>query len=56
MQKSFDQFTQFIKSFVRYTWFKSAMINTTLPIFDHTHPIIIKVTFSFPKPVSVYKK
>ena len=53
MQKSFNQFAQFIKSFVRYTWFKSPMV---LPIFDYAHQIIIKLTFSFPKFVSIRKK
>ena len=49
MQKSFNQSTQFIKSFVRYTWFKSPMIYKVSPIFEHAHPIIIEVMFSFPK-------
>ena len=56
MQKSFSQFAQFIKSFVRYTWFRSPMLYKPLPIFDHAHPIIFKVTFSFPKFVSAHKK
>ena len=47
MQKSFNQSAQFIKLFVRYTWFKSPTIFKAWPIFDHTHPVIIKVTFSF---------
>ena len=47
VQKSFNQSAQFIKSFVRYTWFKSPMIFKPLLIFYHTHTIIIKVTFSF---------
>ena len=51
MQKSFNQSTQFIKSFVRYTQFNSPMIYNASPIFEHTHPVIIKVTFSFPKAV-----
>ena len=55
MQKSFNQSAQFIKSFVRCTWFKSPTIFKALLIFDHTHPIIIKVTFSFHKFVSAYK-
>ena len=37
-----------------YTWFKSPMIYKALPIFDHTHPIINKVTFNFPKFVSAH--
>ena len=45
MQKSFNQSVQFIKSFVRYAWFKSPTIFKASPIFGHTHPIIIKVTF-----------
>ena len=32
-----------------YNWFRSFMIYKALPIFNHAHPIIIKVTFSFPK-------
>ena len=32
------------------------MIYEASPIFNHTQPIIIKVTFSFPKFVSAYKK
>ena len=56
MQKSLNQSSQFIKSFVRYTWFKNPKIFKALPIFDHTHPIIIKVTFSFHKFVSAWKK
>ena len=56
MQKSFNQSPQFVKSFVRYTWFKSPMINKALLIFDHAHPIITKVTFSFPKFISACKK
>ena len=39
MQKPFNQSSQFIKSFVRYTWFKSLMIDKTSPIFDHAHAI-----------------
>ena len=35
MQKSFNQSAQFIKSFVRYTCFKSLMIYEASPIFDH---------------------
>ena len=56
MQKSFNQFGQFMKSFVRYTWFKSPMIYEALPIFDSAYPIIIKITFSFPKFVLAGKK
>ena len=55
MEKSFNQSAQFIKSFVRYTWFKSPTIFKALPIFDHTHPAILKVTFSFHKFVSACK-
>ena len=55
MEKSFNQSAQFIKSFVRYTWFKSPTIFKALPIFDHTHPTILKVTFSFHKFVSACK-
>ena len=54
MQKSFSQYAQLIKSFVRYTWFES-----TISIRPHSffnHPIIIKVTLSFPKFVSAWKK
>ena len=53
---SFNQSTQFIKSFVRYTWFKGSVIYKVLPIFEHAHPIIIEVPFSFPKFVSACKK
>ena len=56
MQKSFNQSAQFLKPFVRYTWFKSPVVFKDLPIFDHTHPIIINVTFSFHKFVSACKK
>ena len=56
MQKSFNQSAQFIKSFVRYTWFKNPTIFKASPTFDNTHPIIIKVTFSFHKFVSAWKK
>ena len=56
MQKSFNQSDQCIKSFVRYTWFTSPTIFKALLIFDRTHPIIIKVTFSFHKFVSACKK
>ena len=56
MQKSFNQSVRFIKLFVRCTQFKSSMIYKAFPIFDHAHPIIIKVTFSFPKFVSACKK
>ena len=56
MQKSFNQSAQFIKSFVRYTWFKSPTIFKASPIFDQTHPIIIIVTFSFHKFVKPCKK
>ena len=55
MQKSFNQSLQFIKSFLRYTWFKSPLIYKALPIFDNVHLIIINVTFSFPKFVSACK-
>ena len=54
--KWFNQSAQFIKSFVRYTWFKNPTIFKASPIFDHTHPIIIKVTFSFHKFVLAGKK
>ena len=38
MQKSFNQSAQFIKSFVRHTWFKkSPMIYKASPIFDYAH-------------------
>ena len=56
MQKSFNRSAQFIKSLVRKTWFKSPRIFKALPIFHHTHPIFIKVTFSFRKFVSPCKK
>ena len=56
MQKSFIQSVQFIKSFLRYTEFKSPMIYKASPISDHAYPIIIKVTFSFPKFVLACKK
>ena len=55
MLKSFNQSAQFIKSFVRYTCFKSPMIYKISLIFYHAHPIIIKVIFSFPKFVSACK-
>ena len=32
------------------------MTKKAIPIFDHAHPIIIKVTFSFPEFVSSRKK
>ena len=54
-KKSFNQSAQFIKSFVKYTWFKSPMIYKAPHIFYHAHPIIIKVTFSFPKFVATCK-
>ena len=56
MQKSFNQSAQFIKSFVRYTWFKSPTIFKTSLSFDHSHSIIIKVTFSFHEFVSARQK
>ena len=56
MQKSFTQYAQFIKSFVRYTWLKSPMIYETSLIFYHAHPIIIKVTLTFPRFASAWKK
>ena len=56
MQKSFNQSAQFIKSFMRYTWFKSPMIYKASLIFYHAYPIIIKVTFSFPKFISACQK
>ena len=34
MQKSFNQSAQFIKSFVRYTCFKSPIVYNASPIFD----------------------
>ena len=46
MQKSFNQSAQLTKSFVTYTWFESSLIYEASPIFDHAHPIFIKVTFS----------
>ena len=55
MKKSFNQSIQFIKSIVRYTWFKSPMIYKVSPIFEHAHPVIIEVTFSFLKFVSACK-
>ena len=36
--------------------FKGPMISEASPIFNHTHPIIIKATFGFPKFASAYKK
>ena len=56
MQELFNQSAQFIKLFVRYTWFKSPLIYKVSPIFDCAHPIIIKVTINFPKFVSAHKK
>ena len=57
MQESFNQSAQFIKLFVRYTWFTSLMIYKVSPIFDYTHSIsIIKATINFPKFVSACKK
>ena len=56
MQELFNQSAQFIKLFVRYTWFKSPMIYKVSSIFDYAHPIIIKVTINFPKFVSAHKK
>ena len=53
---SMQKYAQFIKSFVRYTWFKSPMIYKASLIFYHAHPIIIKATLSFPKFVSGWKK
>ena len=32
------------------------MTHMTSPIFDHAHPLIIKVNFSFPKFASEFKK
>ena len=34
MQKLLNQSAQFIKSFVKYTWFKSSMIYKASTIFD----------------------
>ena len=48
MQKSFNQYPQFIKSFVGFTWFKSPMIYKASLIFYLAHPIIIKAAISFP--------
>ena len=56
MQKLFNQFAQFIKSFVSYTRFESPIIYKASPIFDYADPIIIKVTFSFPTFVSACEK
>ena len=55
MQKSFSQYAQFIKSFVRYTWYKSSMVYTASLIFYHAHQTIIKVTLSFAEFVSTWK-
>ena len=54
--KIIQSISQFSKSFMRYTWFKSPMIYNASPIFDYAHPIIVTVTFSFPKFVSTCKK
>ena len=43
MQKSFNQSAQFIKSFVRYTRFKSCMVYEASPIFEYNHPITTSV-------------
>ena len=56
MQKSFNRYAQFIKSFARYTWFKTPMIYKDSLIFYDAHPTIIKVTLTFPKFVSAWKK
>ena len=56
MQKSFNQSAQFITLFVRYTKFKSPLIYKALLIFYHAYPLIINVTFSFPKFVAACKK
>ena len=53
MQEPFSESAQFIKSCVRYTWFKGPKAS---PIFDYAHPIIIQVTINFPKFVSACKK
>ena len=42
---------QFIHSFLRYS--RVPMTLKATPIFDHVHPITIKVTFSFPEYVLV---
>ena len=56
MHEPFYQSAPFIKSFVRYTWFKSPMIYKASLIFDYVHSIIINVTINFPKFVSACKK
>ena len=56
MQKSFNQSAQFIKSFVRHTWFKSHMLYKASLIVDYAYPIFINVTFIFPKLISACKK
>ena len=56
MQNSFNGYAQFIKSFVWYTWLKSPLIYKDSLIFYDAHPIIIKVTLTFPKFVSAWKK
>ena len=56
MQKWFTQSAQFVKSFVRKTWFKSPMIYKASPNFDYAHPLIIKATISFSKFVWECKK
>ena len=55
MQKPFNQYAQLIKSFVRYTWFKSLIICKASLIFYHAHPIVIKATLNFSKFVSAWK-
>ena len=40
----------------RYTWFKSPVVYKATLNFDYAHPIIISVTFSFPKFVSACLK
>ena len=54
-KKSFHQSTQFIKLIEICLIQESHIIYRVLPIFDHAHSIIIKVTFSFSKFVSACK-
>ena len=49
------QSAQFIKSFVRYTWFKSTMISKASLLLHHAYLIIVKVTFSFHEFVSTHQ-
>ena len=52
------QHAKFIQSIcsIHYIICESHTIFKVLPIFDHTHPVIIKVTLSFHKFVSACKK